>query len=600
MSDHLTEQEINGYIHRTLTDVQRETIGAHINRCDNCRTRLQNAEQWRRRISNDLDTEIRYSRPSSDMRFSQIQGEISRKRKFAFFRFHTVRMMGTVGKFALAILGIAFAMTMFSSAAQSTPLVQGDPAPAMFPEGWDDPEPYRSGLIMREQSVLESLSSSSIYHLDMTIDENLQRVFGRQQLRYVNTTGDALTSLYFSLLPNMTDGRLQVSSVLVDGQPVHHELIDDLFLHVELPYRLREHDTAVVQMEFRLDLGETQQMFDGALGTSDGTISLSNFHPQLVSHLEGLGWDLSVPVHKVTNADNAFYRVRVNAPESLTLVSSGVMTDQNIMNNGQQNTVFTTGPISSFYLIASDAFAIQLSQTVGETVINSYAPSRYMESEAQAALDTAVRAVRIYNNQFGQYPYTELDVVGTSTLASGTEAMGFPTVITHKLPCEVGDLERTIATQVSQQWFMPIAAHSYRQNPWLADGLSEYATSYYYDMIDGQTAVWTLREQWQQTWAEQQIDSIGLSVIDFSVEDYEKAMHGHTPLFLTWLAQKVGEETFATFLQAYYTQYRWQGASADDFANLLADYCDCDLSPLFANATEAPREIQSQQEDNLD
>ena len=535
MGNHLSEQQINGYIHRTLSDVERETIGSHINRCDSCRARLQNAEQWRRRVANDLSMELRYSKPSSNMRFSQIQGEISRKRKFAFFRFHTIRMMGTVGKYALAILGIAFAMTMFSSAAQSTPLVQSDPAPAMFPEGWDDPEPYQDGLIMKEHSILEGLPSTSIYHLDMTISENLQRVFGRQQLRYVNTTGDSLTSLYFSLLPNVTDGRLQVSSVLVDGEPVHHELVDDIFLHVELPYRLRDKDTAVVQMEFRLDLGQAQQMFGGALGASEETISLTHFHPQLVPYHTETGWDLSSPVHEITNTDNAYYRVRVNASESLKIVTSGVISDQNMMNNGQQNSTFVTGPVSSFYLIASNDFVVHLSETVGETVINSYAPSRYIEDEAQAALDDAVRAVRVFNNQFGYYPFTELDIVGLSTFSAGNIAMGFPTVITHKLPCEGHDLEQRIVTSVSEQWFMPIAAQSYQQNPWLADGLAEFATSYYYDLIDGHTAVWELRERWQETWAEQELDSIGLSVLDFSDEDYEKAMHGHTPLFLTLL-----------------------------------------------------------------
>ena len=600
MGNHLSEQQINGYIHRTLSDVERETIGSHINRCDSCRARLQNAEQWRRRVANDLSVELRYARPSSDMRFSQIQGEISRKRKFAFFRFHTVRMMGTVGKYALAILGIAFAMTMFSSAAQSTPLVQSDPAPAMFPEGWDDPEPYQDSLIMKEHAVLESLPSTSIYHLDMTISENLQRVFGRQQFRYVNNTGSALTSLYFSLLPNVTDSRLQVSSVLVDGEPVHHELVDDIFLHVELPYRLRDKDTAVVQMEFRLDLGQAQQMFGGALGTSEETISLTHFHPQLVPYHTETGWDLSSPVHEITNEENAYYRIRVNAPESLTIVTSGVMSDQNLMNNGQQNIAFVAGPVSSFYLIASHDFVVHLSETVGETVINSYAPSSYLENEAQEALDYAVRAVRIFNNQFGHYPFTELDVVGLSTFSAGNIAMGFPTVMTHKLPCEGHDLEQRIVTGVSEQWFMPIAAQSYQQNPWLADGLSEYATSYYYDLVDGRTAVWELRERWQETWAEQELDSIGLSVLDFSEEDYEKAMHGHTPLFLTWLEQNIGEETFAAFLRSYYTQYRWQGASANEFATLLTEYCDCDLSILFANASDAPSKVQSQQEDNLD
>ena len=169
-----------------------------------------------------------------------------------------------------------------------------------------------------------------------------------------------------------------------------------------------------------------------------------------------------------------------------------------------------------------------------------------------------------------------------------------------ELPCEPDEMEQMVVSQVVEQWFAPLAVQTYKQNPWLAEGLSEYATYYYYDLVDGRYAIRDLREQWQQNWAEQKTDSIGLSVYDFSADNYEKAMHGHTPLFLTWLAQNVGQETFSLFLREYYTTYRWQGASGEDFATLLAQYCNCDLSPIFANASEAPAKLQSQQEDALD
>ena len=431
MSNHFTDQEINGYIHRTLSDVQRETMLAHANRCEQCHLRLRHAEQWRREIANNLDMELRYARPSSDMQFSQIQGEISRKRKFAFFRFHSFQMVGTVGKFALAILGIAFAMTMFSSASQGAPLVQANPAPAMFPEAWDDPSPYQETMIVAEQPALESLASAPVYHLDVTINENLERVHGRQQLRYVNTAGESLMELYFSLFPNLTDGRLQISSVLVDGQPVHHELIDDVFVRVELPYRLRSMDTAVVQMDFRLDVGQTQQVFKGALNTTDNSINLMHFHPQLVPYSQEYGWDLSLPVHGIVNAANSYYRVRVNAPADLTIITSGSQVTQDILNNGQQNSTYAAAHVASFYITASKDFVVQLSATVGETTIHSYAMANDLQADAQKALDIAVRALRIFNNQFGAYPYTELDLVGTSEYDFELYGMNYTGVSVH-------------------------------------------------------------------------------------------------------------------------------------------------------------------------
>jgi len=606
MSNHLTDKELNGYIHRTLTDVQRETMGRHLSRCERCRGWLQEAEGVQSQISNELGMELRYTRPSTHMRFAQIQKGIQRKRKFAFLRFHAWRITGTVGKFALAILGIAFAMTMFSLAGQGEPLVQANPAPAMFAEPWETSAPYEAGLITSEQTALASLDTAPIYHLDVTIDEGLQRVFGRQQLRYVNTTGKSITELYFSLFPNLTDGRLHVSGILVDGDPVHYEIIDDLFLRIALPYRLRTAQTAVVQIEFRLDVGHTQDEFHGGLANINDTLSLIHFHPQLVPYNIGTGWDLSLPRNGNINSNNSYYRVRVTAPDTIKIITSGSMREETVMENGLSTRLFSAGPVASFYLIASEEFNVHLSKTVGETTINSYATIAYWQEDAQMALDVATEAVRVSNEQFGTYPFTELDIVGSSTLGVNARDMDFPGVLVVTFPYGREGVAESVVSQVSGQWFRPIVAQSYQQNPWLADGLATYATHYYYDAMDGYTAVDDLQTKWQQSWNEQQgwntakIESPTMSLDKLTKADFAQAMYDHTPLFLSWLSQMVGEMTFADFLQDYYHTYRWTGASAVQFADMLANHCACDVSPFFAVPTTSPTQPEILSGNNRD
>ena len=69
--------------------------------------------------------------------------------------------------------------------------------------------------------------------------------------------------------------------------------------------------------------------------------------------------------------DVSFYLVRVTAPASLVLVTSGVEYDRQIIGN-QQLVTFTAGPARDFYLAASPDF-IKVTKTIGETVVNSYA-----------------------------------------------------------------------------------------------------------------------------------------------------------------------------------------------------------------------------------
>ncbi len=589
MSNHLTESELNGYIQRTLTDVQRETMFHHVSRCALCHDRLQEVEAVHNQIGNDLGMELRYERPSSNMRYTQIQEKIGRKRKFAFLRHHAWRMTGTVGKFALAALGIAFAMTMFSVAGRGEPLVQANPAPAMYDEPWEATTAYESVLIPDAQDALASLDNAPIYHIDMTIGEELQRVFGRQQLRYVNTTGETMTELYFALWPNLTDGRLQVSGILVDGEPVPYELVEDgLFVKVTLPYRLRAMHTAVVQTEFRLDVGHEQDVFNGSLANVDNTLSLLHFHPQLIPYDVESGWDFSLPVNGIVNADNSYYRIRITAPEALKVMTSGSMVEETSMGGGLSSRVFSAGPIGSFYLVASEEFGVHLSETVGETTIHSFATIDYWQEDAQVALDVTADAVRTFNKQFGTYPFTELEVVGFSTLGVHARNMDLPGVVVVTFPYGRERIEESVVTQVSGQWFRPMVAQSYQQSPWLADGLTTFAAHYYYDAMDGYTAVDDLQAKWQQDWDKRHPENAITTEFatspleDLKADDFNEAMQNHTPLFLTWLAQIVGEMTFAEFLQDYYQTYRWSGASTAQFVDLLATHCECDLSPLFA------------------
>ncbi len=64
-----------------------------------------------------------------------------------------------------------------------------------------------------------------------------------------------------------------------------------------------------------------------------------------------------------------------------------------------------------------------LSDQVGPVQINSYAPPELLDG-AEVALDVAAHALSSYNERFGPYPYSELDIVSTPTSALGVEYPG--------------------------------------------------------------------------------------------------------------------------------------------------------------------------------
>jgi hypothetical protein len=72
MKDHLSDDELIGNIHRTLTDAQRESMERHLAACPQCRARLSDHEAIQQRIRHSLLADMRGAQPSSAMNFAAI------------------------------------------------------------------------------------------------------------------------------------------------------------------------------------------------------------------------------------------------------------------------------------------------------------------------------------------------------------------------------------------------------------------------------------------------------------------------------------------------------------------------------------------------
>lgn len=83
MNSHLSDEQLVGYVHHTLTDDQREAMDQHLAACPGCRARLAGHEALQRRIRHSLLADLRTARPSPDMAFSAIAPRLKRPSRFA-------------------------------------------------------------------------------------------------------------------------------------------------------------------------------------------------------------------------------------------------------------------------------------------------------------------------------------------------------------------------------------------------------------------------------------------------------------------------------------------------------------------------------------
>jgi hypothetical protein len=403
----------------------------------------------------------------------------------------------------------------------------------------------------------------------------------------VNTEGVPLETLYFHLHPNLLGGRLTVTDLAVDGASVAPEYDDEeRVMGVPLSPPLDPGAETVVRIDFDTAVPRQLDRNYGVLASAEGVLALAHFYPMLAVY-DAEGWDLETPAPQgdVTYADAAFYLVEVTAPQEAVMVGSGVVLaeTETATTRTQQ---LAAGPARDFYLALSPDYTL-ITESWNGVTINSYAPAAVQEGN-QMALDVTRRALESFAAQFGPYPYTELDLVSTPTLALGIEYPGIiaNTVRIYDLEEENAQiyLESTTAHEVAHQWFYNLVGNDQVEQPWLDEAVTQYATWTYYRDRYGETAADGFYQSFHNRWS--RVDKaeipIGMPVAAYEGPEYGAIVYGRGPVFVRQLAEEMGQDTFDAFLRDYVETYRWQIAAAADFQSLAEAHCDCDLSSLFA------------------
>ena len=462
------------------------------------------------------------------------------------------------------------------------------PSPTLFPVDWQDRSIFAGGLVPAETAVLQELPGATVYHLSLDItDPNL--VSGRMEALYTNQEGEPLTDLVLHLFPAQLGGGMTVSDIRVNGRAASSDQTSG-FLRVNLDEALLPGQQVVLSMAFNTDVPGEESTKYKVLAYDEDILTLAHFYPMFAVHDE-TGWHtLPSPPHgDETFSDASFYLVEVKAPDNQVLVAAGNEVDRQ-QSGDQQSATFAAGPARDFYLVSSERFGVAQRQ-VGPVLISSYAPADRRDG-AELALAVAADALESFENRYGAYPYSELDIVSTPTDALGVEYPGiFANALriydlsegsSSGLPNRVL-LESTTVHETGHQWFYNLIASDQLNEPWLDESLTQFATWQYYKDQYGEQGAEGFYSNLEGRWARaEQLDTpIGLPAAAYSSRDYGPIVYGRGPIFLGELAEEMGQETFDEFLKAYSNDFRWKIATAADFKTLAEAYCQCDLTEMF-------------------
>jgi hypothetical protein len=455
---------------------------------------------------------------------------------------------------------------------------------------WDDREPFETGLVAEAQGILDGLQGATVYHISLEIADDRGRVSGQQTVFYSNREEEALDEVYFRLFPNAADGEATVSWLKVDGVDLQPQLeFRNSALRVGLPRPLEPGETAVIEMAFDVRVPTERGGHFGLFGYTDGVLALDEVYPMIPVY-DDEGWNVESSDHvgDWTYLDASFYLVTVRAASELTLVASGVAVSEQA-SDGMQEVTFAAGPARDFYLAASDRY-VRISAEVGGTTVNSYAFPEHADSSA-FALQVATSALGSFNDRFGLYPYTELDLLAIPMSAGGIEypgAIGMAlllydeSAVVSGLPARA-ILESATAHEVGHQWFYNVVGNDQVDDPWLDEAIVQYITWLYYVDAYGENAAQGYRDSWVGRWERVDLGDIpiGLSARDYEPANYGAIVYGRGPLFVEALAEEMGRDTFDAFLRDYYQSNLWSIGTPESFQTQAEEHCSCDLDDLF-------------------
>ena len=457
--------------------------------------------------------------------------------------------------------------------------------------------------------IFEQARGLTQYNIHLSFDAQVMRAEGTQQVMYVNTTGMALSELYFHAYPNafyqegfvpieagdweeaypsgFGEGHIDIYDVLVDGQPCQAYLdgAADSLLVVPLSAPLNNGASVTLNLRFDIQVPPCIARF----GYGQETINLANFYP-VACRFEKGQW-MTDPYYAIGDpftSDLANYLVTLEVPEGYSVATTGGIESV----NGRVWTI-NAPAVRDFACVISDKWVME-SQDVGKTTVFSYG---YTRKGAREALGYAVAAMGHFNEQFLPYPYRQFSVVQNNFIFGGMEYPNL-VMINDKLYDAPLMLEYVVAHETAHQWWYGLVGNDQIREPWLDEALAEYSTLLYFGWQHGETVRQDMYDLFVCRSDDQLLPIYGEPFAPgrpaYEYQDnahYSTMVYARGAMMLEALCQSMGQDKFMEALRLYAGRMCFKNAAKADFIDALEKVSGEDWTP-FVNTHLMGRKAQ--------
>ncbi len=461
-----------------------------------------------------------------------------------------------------------------------------------------------------KESDIEKVSKNlSTYTMEITYNDD-HTLSVKQSLDYKNNNDTSLDSLSLHLYPrSFRDGSLSsvvsklnynkcyyngasfgdinITSLKLNDNKKDIVLSgnDEDILEVKLDENLSPNSSVNLYIEYTVTLPNINHRF----GYGEDTINVANFYPIMCMYEDG---KYVIDSYHYNGdpfySDVANYNVKISAPKSYTLASSG---DVKFSNEEENNKIYNieAKAVRDFAFILSDKYAVVSDNIDGVNVNYYYYKNQYPAEGLQASVD----AVRTFNKLFGKYPYSTLNVCEAGFVHGGME---YPNLVfISDAVTNQSDYINTIVHEVGHQWWYGLVGNNEYQYGWLDEGLTEYSTLLFYEEnpeynVDTKTLIKnttnsyvTFVEVYEKVFGS--VDStMNRKLNEYKNEsEYVYIAYVKGMLIFDSLREIVGKDKILEGLQTYFENNKFKIATPDDLVNAFEETTKTDLKGFFSS-----------------
>ncbi len=442
------------------------------------------------------------------------------------------------------------------------------------------------GTLVKGISFMPNVPS---YDIKLELDLKNASYTGSEKVEYTNLSDTGLESIYFRLFPNSKktygNGSLDVFSVKTDGSDTFTLLsVEDSVLEVMLPEKLDPGENITLSLDFK---GKVPVDFSGGgygiFNYTKNIMTLAGWFPILAVYDEN-GWsiDPASDIGDSVYSETSNYSVAITVQSGLSFATTGIL--RNIEKSADNRTVysFEAGLVRDFMIVASSEYKV-LSQNIDEIRINAY----YLPGSEKKARDTikiSSAAVDIFNNRFGDYPYTELDVIEDPLgRLIGVEFPNSVLINPSFFSDPIG-----ISHEIAHQWWYGVVGNDVIADPWLDEALATYSSVIYFEEAESKQAAQNVLQYYEQEYqkivdadADGSVSGDMAYFEDRDAEQYTVIVYFKGALFLDALRKDIGDEAFFNALQDYYQNKKFQIAGPTDLLDSFEKASGKELDGLF-------------------